>query len=78
MKHRISMLFIILLPNIVFSLFDIQDIISEKMNRLPKDFSVAINDIAESLPTKTMMVVRGNSTKIRQVMCRKKLEIPED
>lgn len=60
-------LIIIILPYVV-GFFDIQDLISEKMHKLPRDFSVAVKDIAESLPSKTMTVVRGNSTNIRQVM----------
>ncbi|XP_049866227.1 ionotropic receptor 40a [Pectinophora gossypiella] len=46
-------------------LFDIQDVISDTLTRLPRDFSLAIKDIAEGLPTKTITVVRGNSTSIR-------------
>nr|AXF48845.1 ionotropic receptor IR14 [Lobesia botrana] len=44
--------------------FDIRDIMSGTMNQLPGDFSMAIKDIAEGLPAKTMTVVRGNSTNI--------------
>lgn len=33
--------------------------------RLPKDFSRAIVDIAAGLPTKAITIVRGNSTNIR-------------
>lgn len=48
--------------------FDVRDIISESMKRLPKDFSVAVKDICEGLPSKTITIVRGNSTDIRLVL----------
>lgn len=63
--NRRNILIICLLPNIVLGFFDIQEVVSERMNKLPEGFSIAIKDIAESLPTKTMVVVRGNSTNIR-------------
>ncbi|XP_063360892.1 ionotropic receptor 40a [Cydia amplana] len=44
--------------------FDIRDITSGTMNRLPGEFAAAIKDIAEGLPAKTMTVVRGNSTNL--------------
>ncbi|XP_061728298.1 ionotropic receptor 40a-like [Cydia pomonella] len=44
--------------------FDIRDIMSGTMNRLPREFPAAIKDIAEGLPAKTMTVVRGNSTNL--------------
>ncbi|XP_021202684.1 ionotropic receptor 40a [Bombyx mori] len=63
MKPFFLMLFLLLTDADCF--FDIKEIISDKMTKLPKDFNVAIKDIAESLPSKEMTVVRGNSTNIR-------------
>jgi hypothetical protein len=48
-----------------YCFFDIEDIMSDVMKRLPEGFHVAIRDIAEGLPARTMIVVRGESTKIR-------------
>ncbi|XP_053602865.1 ionotropic receptor 40a [Plodia interpunctella] len=45
--------------------FDIEDIISDTMTRLPDGFTLALKDIAEGLPAKTITVVRGESTNIR-------------
>ncbi|RVE49270.1 hypothetical protein evm_006064 [Chilo suppressalis] len=51
--------------NAVNCFFDIQEIMSKVMTKLPKDFSVAIRDIAEGLPAKTITIVRGETTNIR-------------
>ncbi|XP_030034643.2 ionotropic receptor 40a [Manduca sexta] len=59
------MIFILLFVETSLCFFDIQDVISDTMLRLPKDFSNAIKDIAVGLPTKSVTVVRGNSTNIR-------------
>ncbi|KAH9629220.1 hypothetical protein HF086_009610 [Spodoptera exigua] len=45
--------------------FDIRDVTSDVMTTLPKDFSIAVKDIAEALPSKSITIVRGNSTNIR-------------
>lgn len=68
--HRkiMSILLVILCLKPAQCFFDIQDIMSETMTRLPRDFPVAIKDIAEGLPAKTMTVVRGNSTSIRYLL----------
>ncbi|XP_026328485.1 ionotropic receptor 40a [Hyposmocoma kahamanoa] len=49
----------------VHCFWDIQDITVDKIKRLPQDFSLAVKDIAEGIPTRTMTVVRGNSTNIK-------------
>lgn len=61
---RLTFIFAFILP-LSQCFFDIQDIMSGTMNRLPRDFSMAIKDIAEGLPAKTITVVRGGSTNIR-------------
>ncbi|KAJ0180113.1 hypothetical protein K1T71_004704 [Dendrolimus kikuchii] len=60
-----AMLVIYLRVNIAFCFFDIKDITSDSLKRLPKDFPIAVKDIAEGLPTKALTIVRGNSTIIR-------------
>ncbi|XP_075970201.1 ionotropic receptor 40a [Anticarsia gemmatalis] len=45
--------------------FDIDKVTSDVITRLPLDFSVAVKDIAEGLPTKSLTIVRGNSSNIR-------------
>ncbi|KAI8428721.1 hypothetical protein MSG28_007419 [Choristoneura fumiferana] len=59
----LAFIFVLILP-LSQCFFDIQDIMSGTMNRLPRDFSMAIKDIAEGLPAKTITVVRGGSTNI--------------
>ncbi|XP_050557048.1 ionotropic receptor 40a [Spodoptera frugiperda] len=49
----------------VHGFFDVRDVTSDIMTSLPKDFSVAVKDIAEALPSKSITIVRGNSTNIR-------------
>lgn len=44
---------------------DIQEIINNTVLRFPVDFPLAVKDMAEGLSTKTITVVRGNSTNIR-------------
>lgn len=55
---------IFLCANNVHCFFDIRDVTSDVMTRLPEEFSVAVKDIAEGLPTKSITIVRGNSTNI--------------
>lgn len=59
-------LLVLLYYNTVSGLFfDIDDITSSTLTKLPQDFPLAIKDIAEGLPARTMTVVRGESTNIR-------------
>ncbi|KAM3961922.1 LOW QUALITY PROTEIN: ionotropic receptor 40a [Aphomia sociella] len=51
--------------NGAYCFFDINVITSETMRKLPRDFSLAVKDIAEGLPARTVTVVRGESTNIR-------------
>nr|APY22697.1 ionotropic receptor IR40a [Cnaphalocrocis medinalis] len=74
LKMKQSLALVIILCASVQCFFDIQDIVSETLDRLPEDFSSAIKDMAESLPAKTITVVRGESTNIRsqdiyQLLC---------
>lgn len=64
-SNEMKLLPFYLFLNTAHCFIDIQDIVSETMTKLPKDFAVAIKDIAEGLPAKTITVVRGESTKIR-------------
>ncbi|KAL0892471.1 hypothetical protein ABMA27_015580 [Loxostege sticticalis] len=73
-SNEMKLLPLYLFLNTAHCFIDIQDIVSETMTKLPKDFAVAIKDIAEGLPAKTITVVRGESTKIRsqdifQLLC---------
>lgn len=61
-----KVLLIFLFVNSVFAgFFDIRDITSDLLTKLPKDFSIAVKDIAEALPSKSITIVRGNSSAIR-------------
>lgn len=62
--------------NIVLTLFaclsycsgflNINDVTApETLTKLPKDFSLAVTNIAEGIPAKSLTIVRGNSTNIR-------------
>lgn len=52
-------------PGIVVGFFDIQEVMSDIIMKLPKDFAAAVKDVAEGLPSKAITIVRGNSTNIR-------------
>ncbi|XP_059061371.1 ionotropic receptor 40a [Achroia grisella] len=62
MKYIFSLLTCI---DVAYGFFDIDDITSTTMRRLPRGFSLAVKDIAEGLPAKTVTIVRGESTNIR-------------
>ncbi|CAG9115789.1 unnamed protein product [Plutella xylostella] len=65
MKPILLFIFVTFQIKLCYSFFDIEEIIANKLTRLPKDFAVAIKDIAQGLPSNTINVVRGNSTNLR-------------